>query len=96
MAYRDSMVRLAWPVPESPPVAHDLWLGIMGSIYGKVVLVEEKLIFHRLHKNNYSWGSKMNLFCILKNRIYFAHSLVKRIIQNKINVKNISILEPPR
>lgn len=82
MAFSADIKDQIWPVNENPPIAHDLWLGILGSYYGKVIMINDKLMYHRLHGDNYTYTSKMSLFNVIKNRIYFASSIIKRIKKN--------------
>lgn len=76
-----------WPVQTEPPLAHDLWLGILGSKYGKVVFLDEKYILHRLYEFNFSNTSKMNAKNVMLNRIELWYQLRKRIKKNK-RIKN--------
>lgn len=78
MAFRSSIKDKVWPVRVSPPVPHDLWLGIQGSRYGNVELLDEKLIKHRLHNNNYSNTSKLSFWNVIKNRLLILSELMKR------------------
>lgn len=74
MAFTNKIKQLVWPVPiTNPPMAHDLWLGIIGAKYAKVKLVPEHLIMHRIHNDNCSNNRKMSLGNCLKNRIIFAY-----------------------
>lgn len=83
MVFSSDIKEKIWPVKENPPIAHDLWLGVLGAHYGKVIMINDKLMYHRLHGDNYTYTSKMSLFNIIKNRIYFANSMIKRIIENR-------------
>lgn len=78
MAFRASICNYVWPVREKPPLPHDLWLGVMGSRYGDVELLDLKLIRHRMHDNNFSRSSKMNTIGVLKNRLLFLSELCRR------------------
>ena len=83
MAFDSSIKKLVWPVKVTPPLPHDLWLGVLGSHYGKVEIIEDKLIRHRLHGDNYTESSKMKLVPMIKERVLFLDELVKRIRRNK-------------
>ncbi len=83
MAFTKDIKEKVWPVSiVDPPLAHDLWLGILGSKYAEVDLYYEKLILHRNHDNNCSLGRKMNLKNKLLNRIIFIREMRKRYRQN--------------
>lgn len=83
MAFHSSIKEYVWPVRITPPLPHDLWLGVMGAFYGKVALLEKKTIMHRIHEENYTHTSKMNLFQILKNRWLFLCEIISRKRKNK-------------
>lgn len=76
MAFRSSIKEKVWPVSVNPALPHDLWLGVAGARYGKVELIHQKLIKHRLHESNYSNTSKMKLLGVIKNRIFFFYKLI--------------------
>lgn len=88
MAFASTIKKIVWPVRVSPPIPHDLWLGVLGSFYGQVGIINDKLILHRLHGDNYSTTSKMKLLPLIKERTLFAYELVKRIKKNKGTIHN--------
>ena len=78
MAFSREIKSKIWPVAiENPPLAHDLWLGVIGSKYGKVVMISEHLLMHRLHGDNCSNGRKMSMIQMIKNRIIFLKHYLK-------------------
>ncbi len=83
MAFDRDIVKKVFPVRINPNLSHDLWTGIFGSFYGKVMLMDDKLIMHRLHEHNYSNTSKRALPGIIKDRFYFAKELICRYVKNK-------------
>lgn len=78
MAFRSDLKEKVWPVKTNPPLPHDLWLGVYGAKYGRVETIREKCILHRIHDNNYSNSSKMNMIGVIKNRVLFFSELIKR------------------
>lgn len=78
MAFSSDIKNKIWPVKVNPPLPHDLWLGVKGAQYGKVVLLPEKLIIHRIHAANYSNTSKMSMWGVIKNRLIFMKEIIKR------------------
>lgn len=76
MAFRASIMDKVWPVRTKPPLPHDLWLGVKGARFGRVCLIGDKLILHRLHGNNFSATSKMSLAGVVKNRWLFLRELL--------------------
>lgn len=83
MAFDSSIKKLIWPVKVTPPLPHDLWLGVLGSYYGKVEIIDDKLIRHRLHGDNYTESSKMKFVPMIQERLLFLNELIKRINRNK-------------
>ena len=78
MAFRATITDKVWPVKVTPPLPHDLWLGVRGAHYGKVELLNDKLIKHRLHTDNYSNTSKMKIWGVISNRAQFLGELLRR------------------
>ena len=83
MAFSADIRKLVWPVKTNPPLPHDLWLGVMGARYGKVALLNEKTILHRIHEKNYTHTSKMKIFQVIKNRWLFLCEIIRRSYKNK-------------
>ena len=76
MAFNSDIKNFVWPVCDNPPLAHDLWLGVCGAKYGKIAKLDDKLILHRLHSDNYSNTSKMTIFGVIQNRLLFLKKLI--------------------
>ena len=53
MAFSRDLLKVALPFPKNLPM-HDMWLGILGEIYGEVDLCEEKTLAFRIHSLNAS------------------------------------------
>lgn len=78
MAFRASIKQSVWPVRVDPPLPHDLWCGVCGAKYGRIMLLDKMLIQHRLHESNYSNTSKMKVLEVIKNRCLFFYALIKK------------------
>ena len=50
LAFKKSLCRYALPIPSS--WAHDAWLSIIASAFGRVSVVSERLVAYRQHDNN--------------------------------------------
>lgn len=83
MAFDSRIKNYVWPVSVNPALPHDLWLGVFGSFYGDVELLNMPLIVHRIHDGNYSKSSKMNIIGVIFNRLWFMLQITKRYIENK-------------
>ena len=83
MAFTRRIKDKVFPVPIlTPPLAHDLWLGIFGQLYGKFLKIDEKLIIHRIHGNNTSNCRKMKFNQVLINRSLFLFYMMKKLLKN--------------
>lgn len=49
MAFRRSILLEALPFPKSTEVGHDIWLGLVAEVIGKVHFYQEPLILYRRH-----------------------------------------------
>lgn len=53
MAFSRSLLKIVLPFPKNIPM-HDIWIGIMGNIYGNVEFIDKKTIMFRRHGSNYT------------------------------------------
>jgi glycosyltransferase involved in cell wall biosynthesis len=84
LAFRREMVEVFLPFPANTPM-HDMWIGIVNAIYGKVFYIDEPLIQHRRHDNNTSRGHLGNAGIV--QMIKWRLTLVKDIIYLLIKLK---------
>lgn len=85
MAFRREILNFALPFPLHS-VPHDIWIGLIGSYYGKVCFLPMPLIFYRRHTNTVSTSGKKSSFSIyfrLSYRLKILLNLIIRIIKNK-------------
>lgn len=73
---------LKYVLPFYQGVGHDIWTGIIIGIYGKITLLNDHLILHRLHEKNVTVRTSSLLFKT-KNRFLLAEKLINRI--NNLN-----------
>jgi len=86
MAFRHSLLDAALPFPKGIPM-HDMWLGLLAELAGKVAFVPEVLISYRRHENNQS-GMKPAEWCkIIRWRVCLACAVFGNI-PKIINLKN--------
>jgi len=81
MAFNKKMLRYILPFPCNIPM-HDIWIGNISELFGKVIFYGEPLIYYRRHEFNYSMASeksKNHIFIKIMNRYELLTSLVKRI-----------------
>lgn len=78
MAFNRKILEISLPFPKNIPM-HDLWIGIIGELFGKCYFCDEKLVRYRRHKNNITnTGGKSNYGLLTK--ISFRLSILKCVI----------------
>jgi glycosyltransferase involved in cell wall biosynthesis len=51
MAFSRKILQKALPFPPTDEIGHDLWIGIVGEIFGKVYFLHKPLILYRRHED---------------------------------------------
>lgn len=74
MAFRKRTIQWFRPFPTDLPM-HDWWIGLVIAKLGKIVYLEEKLLFYRRHDNNVTSGEKSSFYKILKWRWLIVKNL---------------------
>ena len=77
LAFRKEMLEYILPFPKDLPM-HDIWVGIVSSIFGEVVYIDEPLIQHRRHDSN--TGRGMNNNAGIVKMLRWRMSLIKNIL----------------
>lgn len=89
MAFNRNILEKALPFPKDTPM-HDVWIGLIAEVYGKILFIDEKLISHRRHGGNASVTSEKSNNSIFK-KIFFRLVLIKnlciRLLTNLLNIK---------
>ena len=91
MAFKRTLLKYILPFPKNIPM-HDWWIGLVAELTGKVIFLEEPLIFYRRHNKSVSATARQSneiLFKKLKWRYIMLKELLIRHseIKNAINVK---------
>lgn len=81
LAFSRELLKIALPFPRKIPM-HDVWLGLLSELFGKVEFVDEKTIKYRLHQLNVSFRSR-NMLEQIKRRFFLAFNLFKRFSKIK-------------
>lgn len=82
MAVRRELLAVALPIPRPVPM-HDMWLGALGSILGKVHYIPASLIQYRRHGSNASPARSGGGLRILRWRVRLLRLLVIRLFRWK-------------
>lgn len=79
MAFKAELKKYILPIPNNIEM-HDQWIGILGETKGNGSLfLEEKLIQYRRHSSNVSQMKHYGVFKMIKNRVNFIISYLKRL-----------------
>ena len=76
MAFRRELCGAILPLPEGIPM-HDQWIGLIATRLGRVVFLEEPLLFYRRHGRNVS-GGKTSVSTKLRWRLSLVNQLLRR------------------
>jgi glycosyltransferase involved in cell wall biosynthesis len=78
LAVRKSVLDRALPIPQGAPM-HDMWLGVIAKLSGRVTYLSTPYLQYRRHASNYSpdrpqsWGRRLrwrwSLACAIANRM---------------------------
>ena len=77
MAFRRTVLDVALPFPKKIPM-HDMWIGILSEMTGRVLFVPEVLSMYRRHNGNASGISRSPMFRVAGFRIRLAFALFNR------------------
>ncbi|WP_207426498.1 glycosyltransferase family 2 protein [Pedobacter sp. SYSU D00535] len=78
MAFRRNVLLHALPFPEDIPM-HDMWIGLVATLYGKVYFIRNKLSIWRRH--DHSFLNKYRLKTSVVTKLKFRIILIKSIIR---------------
>jgi glycosyltransferase involved in cell wall biosynthesis len=82
MAFRRSMLDKILPFPADIPM-HDMWIGCINAIYGKICFLDMPLMAYRRHRHNASPSERQGLGQILVWRWQLAKNLCLRVIMKR-------------
>jgi glycosyltransferase involved in cell wall biosynthesis len=87
MAFSRKILEKALPFPRKIEM-HDMWIGMIGQIFGKTIFCEEKLVKYRRHDGNVSKTSQKSVNSLMKKiqiRITLAHGVFKKYMELKLH-----------
>jgi glycosyltransferase involved in cell wall biosynthesis len=79
MAFDRKILDIALPFPENLPM-HDMWIGMMGELFGRTYFCNQKLVKYRRHENSASPTSGPSPYTI-RDKISFRVNLLLKIIE---------------
>ncbi|MCC7572291.1 MAG: glycosyltransferase [Candidatus Methanofastidiosum sp.] len=84
MCFRREAMSYILPFPDiTNDFPHDIFAAIMVGIKGKVVLVDDVCIYHRMHGGNATPKNRNRLFVIVLNRLILFICIISRLLRNK-------------
>jgi glycosyltransferase involved in cell wall biosynthesis len=91
MAFKKTVLDAALPFPDTKEIGHDLWIGLVAELTGKVLFYDKPLLLYRRHSSAFTvtgmGKSKRSLVTMLKGRIIMFKELSKFIINQKLKWK---------
>lgn len=79
MAFNRRILDIVLPFPDKLPM-HDIWIGMIGELYGKTYFCDQKLIKYRRHEHSASHTSGQSPYSN-KDKISFRANLLLRIAE---------------
>lgn len=93
MAVRRDVLSRVLPIPENIWI-HDQWIGLLAEQLGKVVFLEECMIFYRRHEENVTGMTHGSIVSMMKKRYHMIMEINSRVRKwrkdDRQNQKNIS------
>lgn len=82
MAVKKRILEKALPFPRNIAM-HDMWIGLIGELFGKTVFIDDKLILYRRHSNTLTTGKHASIGRMLRWRICLVADLLIRYLQTR-------------
>jgi len=85
MAFTRKLLQKSLPFPDTQEIGHDLWIGLVGELTGKVLFYKEPLLLYRRHDSAFTQtglsGSQRNLYQKLRGRMIMLKELGRFLIK---------------
>lgn len=87
MAFRREILEECLPFPDTKEIGHDLWIGLIAELTGKVLFYNEPLVLYRRHSSAFTvtglGKSKRNIVEKISGRVVMFKELARFLIKNK-------------
>ena len=87
MAFNRKILEKALPFPKTIPM-HDMWIGMIGELFGQTYFCREQLVKYRRHGNNLSPTLEKKTYSVV-NKFKFRLILLYHIIRRYIKCNNL-------
>ena len=78
MAIKRNLLKAVLPIPNRVPM-HDQWIGLMGTIFGKVYYISTPLLQYRRHSGNFSPLISQGILKMVRDRLNLIISIMGRL-----------------
>jgi glycosyltransferase involved in cell wall biosynthesis len=85
MAFNRKVLERSLPFPTNIPM-HDIWIGTMASVCGKVLFLDDKLVLYRRHGNNASSTAERSRYSFIR-KIQMRGIILWDVILRKLTVR---------
>jgi glycosyltransferase involved in cell wall biosynthesis len=92
MAFNRNIMTKALPFPQNIPM-HDMWIGLIGELFGETYFCREQLVKYRRHSSNLSPMSGENTYSVaekLKFRLNLLYHIIRRYTKITLTTSNTS------
>jgi glycosyltransferase involved in cell wall biosynthesis len=87
MAFTSNLLQRSLPFPETKEIGHDLWIGLVGELTGKVLFYKEPLLLYRRHQSAFTHTgigkSQRNIVQKLRGRAIMLKEVARFLIKRK-------------
>jgi glycosyltransferase involved in cell wall biosynthesis len=87
MAFNRALLERSLPFPNTQEIGHDLWIGLVGEMTGKVLFYKEPLLLYRRHASAFTHTglskSKRNLFQKARGRFIMLKEVSRFLVKTK-------------
>jgi glycosyltransferase involved in cell wall biosynthesis len=93
MVFRSRVLEEALPFPDTKEIGHDLWIGLVAEMIGRVYFYSKPLLLYRRHSNTFTpmetGKSKRNKFQMIRGRVIMIKEVVKFYIKYRFSWKRV-------
>lgn len=82
MAFRQGLLDAALPFPSDIPM-HDMWIGLVNSMYGRHYFLDTPLICYRRHGHNVSPAESLDILQIIRWRWSLIKNLANLLVKRR-------------
>jgi len=87
MAFSNNVLMKALPFPDTKEIGHDLWIGLIAEMTGKVCFYNKQLLLYRRHSNTFTpvnvGKSSRTMPQMIRGRMVMISEVIKFYIKNK-------------